>query len=64
VETAQSASEQHCCVQAQEPPWQVWPDGQALPHEPQFWASLDVSTHAPPQGCWPWGQAQLPPWQV
>jgi hypothetical protein len=32
---------------------QLWPPGQAWPQPPQFWLSVRVLTHSPPQSCSP-----------
>jgi hypothetical protein len=49
VAPPQSLSAVHGAPPTHMPPMQVCPTAQALPHDPQFWLSLDVSTHMPPQ---------------
>ncbi len=52
-------------------PWLVhaplthaWPAPQAVPHAPQFWKLICVSTHWLPQAVVPVGQAHFPAMQV
>jgi hypothetical protein len=45
------------CGHTQAPPTQAVPAGQALPHAPQFDASLDVATHELPHSVSPTAQA-------
>ena len=52
----------HCA--AHEPRVQTWPAAQEAPHEPQWFTSLVVSTHAPLQLVLPKAHEQLPPVQV
>lgn len=46
------------------PARQVWLEGQATPHAPQFRRSYRVSVHLSPQSVCPAGQAHVPIWHV